>query len=164
MIVGARACPGSPIGRVVKVRLRDGRVTPLSDPTGEAPVSHVSTRNLDRPGWAYVSYYKESGKRFSDEVVAVKLDGSLQVERLAHLHTSAAGCYRCEAHPVPSPDGRRVLFASNWARDCASGCGPATVIGDYVIAVPAPGDSASAAWHRAPGGTAKTGPRPPDLP
>ena len=134
ILVGGRACPGSSLGRVVKVRLRDGAVTALTDPTNESPVYHVSTRNLERPGWAYVSYFKVAGKRFSDEIVAVKLDGSLAVERLAHTHTAASGCYRCEAHPVPSRDGTRVLFASNWAQDCDS-CGRASVIAPYVITV-----------------------------
>ncbi len=135
VILGGRSCPGSTIGKVVKVRLRDGQVTALTDPSNEASIYHVSTRNLDRPGWVYVSYYKEPGKRFSDEIVAVKLDGSHQVERLAHMHTNASGCYRCEAHPVPSPDGRRVLFASNWAQDCTV-CGAASDIKDYVLGLP----------------------------
>ena len=52
----------------------------------------MSTRNLDRPGGVYVSYYTQAGKRFSDAVVAVKMDGSRTVERLAHLHSSTSGC------------------------------------------------------------------------
>src|SRR6185295_7174798 len=132
VIIGGRACPGSSLGHVVKVRLRDGKVTALSDPSNEASVVHVSTRNYDRPGWAYVSYYKQSGKRFNDEIVAVRLDGSKQVERLAHAHTEFSSCYRCEAHPAPSRDGMRVLFASNWVQDC-SVCGTPTAIKDYVI-------------------------------
>jgi hypothetical protein len=133
VIVGGRSCAGSKLGRVVKVRLRDGKVTALSDPRDEASVSHVSTRNVRRPGWAYVGYFKKDGKRFSDEIVAVKLDGSRTVERLAHKHAVTSGCYRCESHPVPSPDGRRVLFASNWADDCAGGCGDARDIKAYVL-------------------------------
>jgi len=133
VIVGGRSCPGSSIGRVVMVRLRDGKVTPLTDPTNEASVSHVSTRNLERPGWAYVSYFKADGKCFNDEIVAVKLDGSGSVERYTHKHSVTPGCYRCESHPVPSPDGRRVLFASNWAEDCGTGCGSVSEIKDYVV-------------------------------
>ena len=52
VMVGGRACPGSTIGHVVMVRLRNGAVTPLTDPDHEAPVAHVSTRNLDRPAKA----------------------------------------------------------------------------------------------------------------
>jgi len=117
VIVGGRSCAGSKLGRVVKVRLKDGKVTALTDPAHEASVAHVSMRNRDRPGWAYVSYFRAEGKRFSDEIVAVKLDGSRTVERIARTHGTSKGCYRCEAHPAPSPDGRRVIFASNWAAD-----------------------------------------------
>jgi len=114
VLVGGRSCAGSKLGRVVKVRLKDGKVTALTDPKNEASVAHVSTRNLERPGWAYVSYFRQPGKRYSDEIIAVKLDGSQTVERFGTTHTEPKGCYRCEAHPAPSPDGRRVVFASNW--------------------------------------------------
>ena len=137
VIIGGRSCPGSSLGRVVMVRLRDGQVTALTDPIDEASVAHVSTRNLRRPGWAYVGYQRVEGKRFSDEIVAVKLDGSQEVERIAHKHSATSGCYRCESHPVPSPDGSRVIFASNWAEDCGSGCGSASDIKDYVAWSPA---------------------------
>jgi hypothetical protein len=133
VIVGGRSCPGSAIGHVVKVRLRDGRVTELTDPSNEAPVLHVSTRNQGRPGWAYVSFFNVDGKRFSDELIAVRLDGSRTVERYAHMHSATSGCYRCEQHPAPSPDGSMIAFASNWAQDCGSGCGSSSVIKDYVI-------------------------------
>jgi len=134
VLVGGRSCPGATFGHVVKVRLRDGAVTPLTDGVNESSVYHVSTRNLDRPGWAYVSWFKEDGRRFSDEIIAVKLDGSQSVERLCHIHSAADGCYRCEAHPVPSRDGTRVLFASNWAEDCGTKCGRSTDIKDYIVA------------------------------
>jgi hypothetical protein len=133
VLVGGRSCPTSDLGPVVKVRLRDGAVTPLTAGNNQSAVFHVSTRNTDRPGWAYVSWYKVDGKRFSDEIVAVKLDGSQSVERLCHIHSKSIGCYRCEAHPVPSRDGTRVLFASNWAQDCGAGCGDSTIIKDYIV-------------------------------
>jgi hypothetical protein len=125
------------MGGVVMVRLRDGFVTMLTDPNNEAFPHHISTRNLDRPGWAYVSYYPSPGQRFNDEIIAVKMDGSKSVERLAHLHSNINGCYRCEPHAVPSRDGMRVIFASNWATFCGSGCGSTSDIKDYVLAYPA---------------------------
>ena len=133
VLVGGRSCPGSNIGRVVKVRLRDGLVTPLTDPAGEAAVSHISTRNTDRPGWAYVSYFRAPGRHFNGEIMAVKLDGSREVEHWVHYHGLTPGCYRCEAHPVPSRDGKRVLFASNWATDCGDSCGAISEVKDYVV-------------------------------
>ena len=121
------------LGGVVMVRLRDGAITALTIANNEAYPHHVSTRNLDRPGWAYVDYYPEPGKVYSDEVIAVKLDGSKAVQRFAHKHSAFSGCYRCESHPVPSRDGRRILFASNWVDNCGGVCGTASVIQDYVI-------------------------------
>ncbi len=121
VIVGQEHCgnrgkrvAGALIGGVLMVRLRDGAITPLTNPTNEAYPYHISTRNYDRPGWAYVSYWPAPGRRFSDEIVAVKLDGSGMVERYAHTHTETQDCYRCEAHAVPARDGRRMLWASNW--------------------------------------------------
>jgi len=139
VIVGGNSCEASALGKVLKVRLRDGAVTQLTSGIDESSVYHVSTRNLDRPGWAYVSWFKEDGRRFSDEIIAVKLDGSQSVERLCHVHSAYDGCYRCEAHPVPSRDGTRVLFASNWAQDCGPGCGSSADIKDYIVADAAAG-------------------------
>jgi len=133
VLVGGRACPGSSIGRLVMVRLRDGQVTSLTDPRNEAPFSHVSARNTGRPGWAYASYFRAPGKRFNGEIVAVKLDGSGEFEEWAHYHGLTPGCYRCEAHPVPSRDGKRVLFASNWATDCGDSCGAVADVKAYVV-------------------------------
>ena len=135
VLLGGRACPGSSLGRVVKVRLRDGKVTALTDPSNEASYSHGSARNTQRPGWFYVTYAKASGsagRRFSGEIVAVKLDGSGTVQRFGH-YRSTAGSYRAQAHAVPSPDGRRVLFASDWAEGCGSDCGSPSVFSGYVI-------------------------------
>jgi hypothetical protein len=123
---------GMVIGGVVLARLRDGAITSLTDPANEAYPSHVSTRNVDRPGWAYVTYQAAPGKRFSDEIVAVKLDGSKAVERYAQVHTDPSGCYLCEAHAVPSRDGRRVLWASNWVAN-SGGTGRATVVQAYIV-------------------------------
>jgi hypothetical protein len=122
VLIGGRACPGSKIGHVVKVRLKDGLVTSLTNPVNEPAYSHGSARNLMRPGWFYVTYSRDpvyQGYRFYGEVVAVRTDGSGQVQRFGHYHSTAA-TFDAEAHAVPSPDGRRVMFASDWA-DHASG-------------------------------------------
>src|SRR5207249_2721505 len=74
---------GVVVSNVMMARLRDGQITALTDPDNEAFASHVSTRNINRPGWAYVDYEVENGKRFSAEVIAVKLDGSKAVQRFA---------------------------------------------------------------------------------
>ncbi len=139
---------GKLMGGVTMVRLKDGVVTSLTDPTNEAYAHHVSTRNLQRPGWAYVTYYPEAGKRFTSEIVAVKMDGSKTVQRFAHIHTDFTNCYRCEGHGVPSPDGRRVLWGSNWRQRCST-CGTTNDVKAYVAdarALATPG-AAPAAPH-----------------
>ena len=99
-------------GRVIKRRLKDGKITVL---TSGGYASHVSARNVRRPGWAYVTYQLRgpTWPPFWDEVIAVKLDGSMKVERIAHLHTNRTD-YLTEAHAVPSPNGNLVLWASAW--------------------------------------------------
>jgi hypothetical protein len=52
-------------------------------------------------------------------MVAVKLDGT-KVERLCNIRVdnslflTSSDQYLAEAHGCPSPDGRRVIFASDW--------------------------------------------------
>jgi hypothetical protein len=117
--------PGAYDGSVVKVRLRDGHVTRL---TTLGYASHTSTRNIRRRGWAYVTYQTRSASwpPYHDEIVAVKMDGSGAIERYAHMHALRTD-YPTEAQACPSPDGRRVVFASTW--DEPSG----RPIGCYVV-------------------------------
>ena len=107
---GSRSGPDD--GRVIKRRLSDGKITVL---TAGGYASHTSTRNVNRPGWAYVTYQHRgpTWPPYWDEVDAVKLDGSMAVERIARLHTKRTD-YLTESHAVPSPDGNRVLWASDW--------------------------------------------------
>lgn len=126
------------VGGVMMVRLRDGAITALTTPTNEAYPYHISTRNYDRPGWAYVSYWPSAGGRgrFSDEIIAVRMDGSGTVERYAHTRTETAGCYRCEAHAVPSRDGKRIVWASTWGtkpRPGGAGGAAPPVVQAYVV-------------------------------
>ena len=81
----------------------------------------------------YASYFVAPGKRFNGEIVAIKLDGSGEAEDWVHYHGLTPGCYRCEAHPAPSRDGKRVLFASNWATDCGDSCGAVADVKAYVV-------------------------------
>jgi len=111
-------------GAVIKRRLRDGQITRLTPPVNGnrgGYASHTSTRNINRPGWAYVTYAQtpaEWGPYF-DEVVAVPLDGSQKVQRLNRLFNTGSDHpdvdYWLQSQAVPSPDGRQVLFTSNWS-------------------------------------------------
>ncbi|GEM_PF-2335185 len=71
--------------------------------------AHISCRNIRRPGWAYVSTDPERGGM----VLAVRLDGSKRVEIFGH-HFSSAANYDKSPMPVPSPDGRFVMFKSDF--------------------------------------------------
>jgi hypothetical protein len=74
---------------------------------------HASTRNTTRPGWGYIGVNDRTGKLFDGEIVAVRMDGSLAVERWGH-HRANNIDYDSAPFAVPSPDGTRVMFASNW--------------------------------------------------
>jgi NOL1/NOP2/fmu family ribosome biogenesis protein len=133
VIVGNSHCDtDNTIGSIYKVALSTGATTGLTDYSGgDAYPTHLSMRAADRPGWVYSGFEKQVGRPFSDEVVAIALDGS-GVERIAHMHDVWTSCYGCEPQPVPSRDGRRVTFASTWTADCGTGCGTSTIIKDYV--------------------------------
>jgi hypothetical protein len=88
--------------------LQNGKITPVCQ---ERP-SHTSARNLDRPGWAYGTFGGNKGV-FRNEIVAVRLDGSMKVERICHMHLVRTG-YATEGHASASPDGARVIWNSNW--------------------------------------------------
>jgi hypothetical protein len=127
-----RTVDGVTMGQVVMVNLKDGKVTSLTKGENEAQAWHISARNYQRPGWVYVSYHISMDQRFTDEIIAVALDGSGRIERLAHTHTTGSA-YRSEAHAVPSIDGSRILFASAWDFACDSSCGVSSNPQAYVV-------------------------------
>lgn len=102
---------------IVSIDLTDGIKTALLPEDSIAYPIHISCRNVARPGWAYISEYFDprAPRRLNhDEVFAVRLDGSGVVERFAHQHISTSRDYEHEPHAVPSRDGSRVLWASDW--------------------------------------------------
>ena len=127
-----RTVNGVLMGGVAMVRLKDGAVTSLTNPDQEDNPHHISTRNYDRPGWAYVGYRMDHSGKFTDEIIAVKMDGSKTVQRFAHKHSAFESNYRSESHAVPSRDGRRVVFGSNWTRNCVS-CGSSSDIKPFLV-------------------------------
>ncbi len=99
-------------GMVIKRRLSDGKITVLID---KGYASHTSGRNIHRPGWVYVTYNLRDESKYypyQNEIVAVRLDGK-RTERIANIHSNDF-IYIAEAHGSPSPDGLRVIFASDW--------------------------------------------------
>ena len=117
-------------------RLRDGHTTRLLT-TAWWFYNHISCRNLDSPGWCFVSTYDGEGRLtdspatwapFEDEVFALRLDGSRRVRRIAHHHSrrfspatpdSDNSVYWAEPHATVSRYGTRVLFGSNWRQKIA---------------------------------------------
>lgn len=98
--------------------LATGRVT-IGVRIGWESTPHVSCRNLDLPGWALIST-QGPDKRYPNhdfEIFWLKLDGSREVRRVAHHHSSRDdGGYFAEQHAVSNRDGSKIVFASNWQR------------------------------------------------
>ncbi len=82
----------------------------LSDNADFGGEGHISCRNLQRPGWAYVSQDEQAR---SGTIVAVRLDTTERVEFFGH-HFSTAVSYLKSPMPVPSPDGTQVMFKSDF--------------------------------------------------
>jgi len=78
---------------------------------------HISCRNINRPGWAYVTI---SELDESAQMVAVKLDNSGLVEHFGH-HFSSAMSYEQAAMAVASPNGDKICFKSDFGTDPVSG-------------------------------------------
>jgi hypothetical protein len=142
---------------LTSIRLTDGVATTVlrTDWVG----THVSCRNIDRPGWCYVSdAVADRPSRVTggyDEVFAVKLDGSGTVQRFAHAHQSAGISYEWQSMAVPSRDGSRVLFSNDW------GMGSGTPSYAYVAGLPATTTTPTTTPTTAPViGAAPSGPAP----
>jgi|GEM_PF-3276371 hypothetical protein len=74
---------------------------------------HISCRNYKRKGWCYVSTSQEGFR----EVFALNLDqnSTFKVERFAQSRNSDSGTRYTQVNV--SPDGKKVLFASDWGDD-----------------------------------------------
>jgi hypothetical protein len=93
-------------------RLDTGAVRDLTGPVTSFN-GHATTRAAARVGWGYAATNDNAGYPLDGEIYAIKLDGSGTVQRYAH-HRSNNIDYDSAPLPTPSPDGRRVLFGSNW--------------------------------------------------
>lgn len=87
----------------------NGRVI-LSTNDDFAGEGHVSCRNINRPGYAYVSQDEENR---SGQIIAIKLDNSGLVEHFGH-HFGTASSYLKSPMPVPAPNGDKVMFKSDF--------------------------------------------------
>ncbi len=122
--IGVGVAKSGQSGRVIKRRLKDGAITALT--TG-GYASHTSTRSFAAPGLAFSTYNDNpSHPPYISEIVMIRLDGT-GVYRIAHHHSNVTD-YLAEVHAVPSRDGTRIAFASNW--EASSGRPVQTYIAD----------------------------------
>lgn len=121
---------------IKKFRLSDGTVTDLLAVSPDFDL-HESCRSMQRPGWVYVSTFDYVGRLtdnsaswlpFEDEVFALKMDGSGDVQRLAHHHSrryspatpdSDNSVYFAEPHATVNRNGTRIIWGSNWRQNMA---------------------------------------------
>jgi len=87
----------------------NGRVV-LSTNSDFNSEGHVSCRNINRPGYAYVS---QDYQNHSGQIIAFKLDSSGLVEHFGH-HFSTSSSYLKSPMPVPTPNGDKVMFKSDF--------------------------------------------------
>ena len=102
-------------GGLTSHRLSNGATVDLLPSGTILDAGHVSCTNYDRPGYAYISSNTRStGSKGSDQMIAVKTDGSQVVEVYALAHAAGDSTYDQAPHMAASRDGSKVLFRSNW--------------------------------------------------
>ena len=107
---------------LVSVQYSTGKKTTLLPVSKSNYNIHISCRNLNRPGWAYISEFAgdidpeqpDLVKTTPDKTFALKLDGSGTIEQFAPPNHSLNKAYERQPHSVPNRDGKKVLFASDW--------------------------------------------------
>jgi len=118
----------------MKYRLSDGQETELLR-TSLLFDQHISLRNEARKDWCFISTFDYvdrltddslSWLPFEDEVFALKLDGSGDVQRVAHHHSRRFSpstpdpdnsVYWSEPHATVDREGKRILWGSNWRQN-----------------------------------------------
>ncbi|MBN1638879.1 MAG: T9SS type A sorting domain-containing protein [Ignavibacteriales bacterium] len=119
---------------VKKIKLSDGTITNLIEFSWMFDC-HISCRNEERSEWCFISTFDGEARLthdslswlpFEDEIFAVKLDGSGDVQRIAHHHSRRFSpttpdrdnsVYWAEPHATINRSGTKILFGSNWSQD-----------------------------------------------
>lgn len=109
--------------------------------------THISCRNIVRADWCFVSTFDGVGRLmhdsltwlpFEDEIFALKLDGSGDVQRIAHHHSRRYtlttpdpdnSIYWAEPHATVNQLGTKLLYGSNWGERVESD----TSVDAYVV-------------------------------
>ncbi len=109
------------------IRLSDKfKVTfPISSNENPTSFGHVSCRNVNRPGWCYVSTYHEfrlaavqldfdgTSVEFADQDGEFSVNGVAVVEPWG-VHRSTASDYEKQPRVSVSPSGSQIVFSSDW--------------------------------------------------
>ncbi len=109
-------------------RIDNGAITTLLSESQMGYPIHVSCRNLNRPGYAYISEFAASyavtTNPYYQKVFAVKLDPSANAnaptETFAQPHHSTNVNYNRSTFGVPNRNGSVVMFRSDWEGDANS--------------------------------------------
>lgn len=122
---------------IMKYRLSNGESASLLTIDADFD-QHISCRSDARPGWCTLSTFDYIGRLdhspdawlpFEDEVFDLNLDGTGDVQRIAHHHSrryssttpdSDRSVYWAEPHATASRRGDRILFGSNWGLNVGS--------------------------------------------
>jgi hypothetical protein len=133
---------------IKKFRLSDGKETSLLELSWQFDL-HISCRNEARPEWCFISTFDDESRLtddslswlpFEDEIFALKLDGSGEVQRIAHHHSRRFSSttpdrdhsvYWAEPHATISRKGERILFGSNWREKVEEDSSVDTYIVDF---------------------------------
>jgi hypothetical protein len=107
---------------LISVQYATGKKTTLLPATKSNYNIHVSCRNINRPGWAYISEFAgdldpanpDAVKPTPDRTFAIEIDGSGKIEQFALPRNSLDRAYERQPQSVPNHDGTKVLFASDW--------------------------------------------------
>jgi hypothetical protein len=102
---------------IVKIRLSDGKQTPLISLDWNLAV-HVSA--TDNSGWVFIETYAPgdpmptgSWPVYTNELLQIKLDGT-EVRRLAHHRSRPFNSYNYGPRAAASRDGSKLIFSSNY--------------------------------------------------
>jgi hypothetical protein len=81
---------------------------------GVGGLLHASGQNVKRPGWVYIGSSDNNSSAGHGIAFAVNVDDPSKVQIFAHHHHTRDLGYVSQVMVSPSPDGRQVVFASEW--------------------------------------------------
>lgn len=132
--------PSSLDRRLTMRRIDNGVITNLLGDDKMSWYIHVSCRNIDRPGWAYLTEFADPNtqtfKPNYQKMFAVQLNPNANnnalTETFAHVHHSPNVNYERSPFGTSNRDGTKVIFRSDWMGDASS------EINSYVAFMPPP--------------------------